>query len=299
MHDLLSLDKLKVYKDHNLNKADFGNFTHNDYQIFLILVTKIGGVDEVGKYLQPENLKLEYELSAYEFSKTFNTDIRSVYKYLKRCVDKLMKTDIKIETPDKITRINICSKAEYNKNKGTIAIKFTEDIMPYLAQVKEKFILYNLKEISNFRSLYTTRLYELLQGFKETGWMLISIQQLRRSFSVGDKFKLYKDLKKRTFGHASQEINKVYDLGLYFEELKQGRKVVAIKFFFNKTKIHKAINPKTGKPMNRYEKPKPKSKTHSSNSSEVIEGQMEFDDLSKNLGKVVQGFADNLKQEKN
>ena len=36
-----------------------------------------------------------------------------------------------------------------------ITFKFTDDIMPYLLQAKEKFILYNLKEISNFGSFYT------------------------------------------------------------------------------------------------------------------------------------------------
>jgi hypothetical protein len=38
----------KIYKNKKLNTANFGNFTHNDYQIFLHLVSKIGGVDEFG-----------------------------------------------------------------------------------------------------------------------------------------------------------------------------------------------------------------------------------------------------------
>ena len=41
----------KIYKNKKLNNANFGNFTHTDYQVFLHLVTKIGGVDEFGKYL--------------------------------------------------------------------------------------------------------------------------------------------------------------------------------------------------------------------------------------------------------
>ena len=65
--------------------------------------------------------------------------------------------------------------------------------MPYLSQVRQKFVLYNLKEIANFGSLYTTRLYELIQEFKETGYMIKSVQQLRESFAVGEKFKAYKD----------------------------------------------------------------------------------------------------------
>ncbi len=121
------------------------------------------------------------------------------YKVLRKAVDKLMKTDIKIEKPEDkgVIRINVCSKAEYNKNEGRISIKFTDDIMPYLAQVRKKFVLYNLKEIANFSSLYTTRLYKLIQEFQETGWVLKSVDQLRQIFAVGDKLSLYADLKRK------------------------------------------------------------------------------------------------------
>jgi plasmid replication initiation protein len=128
--------------------------------------------------------------------------------------------------------------------------------MPYLTQVKDRFVLYNLKEISNFGSLYTTRLYELIQEFKETGWMLKSVQQLREAFAVGKALKRYGDLKKYTFVHACQEINDTYDIGLRFEELKEGRKVVAVKFFFKKTTVHQVINQQTGAVTNVYRKPK-------------------------------------------
>jgi plasmid replication initiation protein len=98
-----------------------------------------------------------------------------------------MKTDIKVEKEDDsgFCRINVCSKAEYSKNQGHIIVKFTDDIMPYLAQVKKKFVLYNLKEVANFGSLYTTRLYELIQEFKETGWLIKSVEQLRDIFAIG------------------------------------------------------------------------------------------------------------------
>jgi len=270
----------KVFKNKKLNTANFGNFTHNDYQIFLHLVSKIGGVDECGKYLQPEHLQREHILTAKEFSEVFNANVDNSYKVLRKAVDKLMKTDIKIEKPEDkgVIRINVCSKAEYNKNEGRISIKFTDDIMPYLAQVRKKFVLYNLKEIANFSSLYTTRLYELIQEFQETGWVLKSVDQLRQIFSVGDKLSLYADLKKKTFNHACQEINNNYDMNLRFEEIKEGRKVVAVKFFFKKTLVHKVTNQKTGIEKNVYVKPKARIKKKQS-IPEVIEGQLSFDDL--------------------
>ena len=68
----------KIYKSKKLNTANFGNFTHSDYQIFLHLVSKIGGVDEFGKYLQPHQLEREHVLTAKEFSAVFNRPIGNI-----------------------------------------------------------------------------------------------------------------------------------------------------------------------------------------------------------------------------
>jgi len=273
----------KVYKNKKLNTANFGNFTHNDYQVFLHLVSKIGGVDEEGKYLQPEQLQREHVLTAKEFSEVFNTDIHNAYGSLKKSVDKLMKTDLTVarnESPD-LWRINVCSMAKYNKREGCITVEFTDRIMPYLAQVKEKFVLYNLKEISNFGSLYTTRLYELVQEFKDTGYIIKSIEQLRAVFAVGDNFKRYNDFKRRTFEHACQEINSNYKLNLGYEEIKEGRKVAAVKFLFKKTRITKRYNQHTGIAKNVYEKPKALTKKKKLDNSNVLEGQLSFKGIKK------------------
>jgi plasmid replication initiation protein len=67
-------------------------------------------------------------------------------------------------------------------------------------------------------------------------------------------------------------------MDLRFEEEKEGRKVVAVKFFFKKTLVHKVINQKTGISKNVYQKPKPlvknkKSKAKQPN-TDILEGQM-------------------------
>ena len=286
---VLQSKTLKTYKNKKLNTANFGDFTHGDYQVFLHLVSKIGGVDEFGKYLQPENLQREHVLTANEFKEVFDTDLSNCYRFLNKACKKLMKTSITLEKIElnEVWEINICSTAKYNKKEGRITVKFTDDIMPYLAQVRKRFILYNLKEIANFGSLYTTRLYELIQEFQETGWMLKSIDQLRKIFAIGDdKFKLYGNFKAKILTHACQEINDNYDMNLRFKELKEGRKVVAVKFFFKQTIVTQVTNQKTGKTTNIYNKPKTQTNTRKkvkqaslSGSLDVLEGQLSFMEL--------------------
>ena len=94
---VLQSKTLKTYKNKKLNTANFGDFTHSDYLVFLHLVSKIGGVDEFGKYLQPEHLQREHVLTASEFREVFNTDLSNCYRFLNKACKKLMKTSITLE----------------------------------------------------------------------------------------------------------------------------------------------------------------------------------------------------------
>ena len=154
---------------------------------------------------------------------------------------------------------------------------FTDSIMPYLSQVRDQFVIYNLKEVSNFKSIHSIRLYEQIQQFKDTGYFVKNLSQLRNIFAVGNKYKNYNDLKKYTFSHAVKEINKHYHIDLDFQEVKEGRKVAAIKFTFNKTKIAKRYR-QDGSYTNEYIKPKEKSKYPDI----VLEGQMSFEEKTQN-----------------
>lgn len=250
----------KVYKSPKLNHSNFGDFTHTDYQVYLMLLSKLGGVDKNGKYLQAEELKREHTLSAKEFGQMFKMAQSHSYVALKKAVNKLLKTDVTVpeEGTNSYWRINVCSQAKYVKDEGKIEIQFTDSIMPYLKQVKERFMVYNLADISNFKSIYATRLFELLQEFKETGWMLKSIDELRHSFAVGGQYPKYANFKARTIVPACEEINKNYHMKVRFEEIKEGKSVTAIKFIFKPVIVLKATNEKTGETKTRYTKPEKK-----------------------------------------
>lgn len=225
----------QVYKSVELNIAHFGHFNKNEYEVFEHLISKINGRNNGQEYLLPEQLQRKHILTAQEFSEMFEITLAESYRVLKEAVDRLMEKSIRIQRLNGrgYKRINVCSSAEYNIGEGCISVNFTDEIMPYLAQLHKRYILYNLKDVTGFDSLYSIRLYQLIQEFKETGWMLKSVDQLREAFGVpADKLKTYNDFKKRTFDHACTEINKRHNLEIRFEEQKKKRKVIAVKFFF-------------------------------------------------------------------
>jgi plasmid replication initiation protein len=274
----------KVYKNKKLNNANFGTYNLNDYQVFLQLVSKLGKVDESGTYKQPQDLEREHILTAKEFSQQFGVDLDSCYRVLKNAGKKLMKTSITLERPELFVtqEINVCAQVEYQHKEGAIKVRFTEEIMPYLAQVKEKFVLYNLKEVANFGSLYSTRLYELIQEFKDTGYIIKSVVQLREEFAVGKKFPAYNNFKRYTVAHAVDEINTQYEMNLRFTELKDGRRVVSIRFEFNPSRTSQGYNPATKQLVNTIVKPKRKINQDSENKSQPI--QQELPNIDKTKG---------------
>jgi hypothetical protein len=75
-------------------------------------------------------------------------------------------------------------------------------------------------------------------------------------------------------------------MGLRFEELKEGRKIVAVKFFFKQTIVTQVTNQKTGKTTNIYSKPKTQTNTRKkvkqaslSRSLDILDGQLSFMEL--------------------
>ena len=286
----------KVYKNKKLNNANFGTYNLNDYQVFLQLISKIGKVDINGTYQQPHDLERQHTLTAKEFSQLFGVDLNTTYGVLKRASNKLARTAITLQKPElfEIWDIPICEFSKYNTKEGSLTVTFSTHIMPYLAQVKKKFVLYNLKEVANFGSLYSTRLYELIQEFKDTGYIIKSVAQLREVFAVGKKFPDYNNFKRKTFAHAVDEINAQYEMNLQFEELKEGRKVVSIRFEFTPSHKAQGYNPATKQMVNITVKPKRKTKQDDDNtppSVHIDQQELELETPTKKsiLKKVVDG----------
>lgn len=280
----------KVYKSNKLNNANFANFNLNDYRVYLNAIALIGGVTAQGKYVQPDELPREYRLSALEFSNQFNIDVKNSYRILKQATNKLMNTNIKIEKPElfQTWQINVCERAVYNEKEGTIDIMFTGSIMEYLRQRTKNFTLYNLKEVADLTSIYAVRLYELMQQFNTTTGMLIyTVEQWREMFGVQPmQYPRYPNLKAKVFSQALEEINAKTGYLLTMSEIKDGRKVVRVRFDFIPDKVHSGVDLRTGEIVTRHKKPR-KSKKDDNNTPPTHPEQQELPNITIEKPKTV------------
>lgn len=251
----------KVQKSNQLNQANFSDFSLSCYRVLLNLISQIQRNDNNGNQLQLPVVARECTLSAKDYSEEFNLAGNTAYEILKEATDKLMKTSFSLKTDRGILKINVCSQTHYVEKEGRIDIRFTEEIMPHLAELGQNFTMYNLKEVSQFSSIYTTRLYELLMQFKTTGIVDISIENLRFRLGCVSTLKQYTHLRQRAIDHAVQEINSQYEMNLNYSEIKVGRKVGRLIFKFKPTLVHLAYDPVKKKMRSQLTRPKKLKKT--------------------------------------
>ncbi len=269
--------KRVVHKRNKLNEVGFVAYNKNDYQVFLYICTLIKNVEH-GVKLKSEQIQREYVVHAKDIAEAFNIEISHAYQMLKNAAKRMIETALTLQHPDlfMIEHISLCRKTKYHEKAGTLSVEFDEYIMPYFEKVIGNITTYQLKNVSQFDSIYSIRLYELIQQFKLTGWVQKTVDEWRKLFATGVKYKQYFDFKARTFEHAVNEINLHYPtIKLKYKELTEDKKVVAVRFNFVATEIIQSGQSYHGNKVNIYKTHK--QRTEAEIEKELLEHQQELE----------------------
>lgn len=109
---------------------------------------------------------------------------------------------------------------------------FSPEIVPLLSDLRANFTQFLVKDVAKFTSIYSFRIYQLLMQYKSTGYIKISIDDLRYMLVLQNKYPLVADLKKRAIDVAVDEINEKSPYNVQCEFIKKGRKFVALEMKF-------------------------------------------------------------------
>ena len=148
--------------------------------------------------------------------------------------------------------ISPISSSEWNDYNDTLKIKFTDDIMPYLIELKTNFTQYLITDIMGLNSKYSIILYkwfsmnynqyEAYNGMrtrsKEQIALLknpyIDLIELRRITDTIKEYSRIYDFEKNVLQVATEEICRSTNFQVGYEKIKKGRSVVGIKFYLDK-----------------------------------------------------------------
>jgi plasmid replication initiation protein len=213
-------DRYIVSKANGLIRASY-KLSLLEQKIVIALCSTIEPTDE--------NFK-EYTFTIKELLDLMGIQDKSKYVEIKRIANGLVGKTFEFREGNETTCVAWLSGARYHDGKGTITLQFSPWLKSYLLQLKNNFTSYRIKNVMQLKSIYAIRLYELLKQYQLFGCRTLTLTEMRNIFFLENQYQLYGDFKRYVILAAKKELDFQADISFDFEEIKSGRKVIAIEF---------------------------------------------------------------------
>ena len=161
------------------------------------------------------------------------TDITMTTNNLNQVIKSLMSKPLEIRTSDK--KWEIFNWFSYFKfDSGVITCRFDKDLKPYLLEIKERFVISDLRILLSMKSSYSKRIYLLLKEYAKIGSRTFEVIEIQEILKVPKGMRRYDNLKRQVLKRAEKDINKFTDLEIKLSEKKLGKKVVKVTYTIRK-----------------------------------------------------------------
>lgn len=160
-----------------------------------------------------------------------NKSLSNNHTTLKNFCENLMKKPIYIpEEGRNFVVLNWFQSIRYLHNEASFEYKISSDLKPYLLELKERFVKYNLKYILPLTSNYSIRLYQLFKEYEKASKRTFTVEELQELLQVPSSYKRYSQFKQKVIQVAERELIENCDIFFEYEEIKLGRKVNELLF---------------------------------------------------------------------
>jgi len=126
-------------------------------------------------------------------------------------------------------------EVEYGAKNGSLAYHYNPLIKNQLQKLAKRFTSYFLSNVSNMKSAYSMRIYEVAVMYlnasgKSKTTFNKNIEDLKQQLDISEKYKHFYHMKSRVLEHARKEINKHSDINIIYKIIKLGRSPNEIEF---------------------------------------------------------------------
>jgi plasmid replication initiation protein len=191
-------------------------------------------------------------ITVAEFELAYGIASNNSYTELKNAVRSIMRKPIRLNDGDDFVELAWFIKNQYKTGDdgSHVMFQFSPLIEPYLFELKERFTSINFEFASKLNTPFSFRLYQWLKKIEniennkknhvrniilDIAWMKDKAQLT--GYERWDNFNL------RLIKPAVDKINANTDISVFYEPIKLGRKVTAVKFSYVLEKDNSCIKP--------------------------------------------------------
>ncbi|WP_336014348.1 replication initiation protein RepM [Acinetobacter pittii] len=231
----MSKESRLVVKDNSLIDASF-NLSLVEQRIMLMAIVE-------ARELPKLTFDTPIKVSVKSYIDQFKVARSTAYESLQDAVDTLFERQFSYYDPvmDERFKERWIYKASYIDDKGHVVMFFTPTVISMISRLYKNFTQYLIDEVSDFKSKYSVRLYELLIKYKELGSSKkYTIDELRSLLGVENtEYKTMSLFKVNVLDKAVKEINTKTDIQIKYDQFKEGRTISHILFKLSKKKEKK------------------------------------------------------------
>ena len=174
----------------------------------------------------------DYNFTLAEFNQKTKKSMTT--KDLNNTVKSLMSKPLEIYISEKKWKV-FHWFSYFECDDSLITCRFDKALKPYLLEIKDRFVISDLRMILPMRSSYSKRMYLLLKEYAKIGMRTLNVEELQEILKVPkSKKEKYSKFKSFVLKKAEADINKFTDLEIKFSEKKRGRKVIEVTFTIKK-----------------------------------------------------------------
>lgn len=149
----------------------------------------------------------------------------------------------------------IPDSTDRDQRNNYVELQFHQDVKPYLLELRERFKMYDIRNLCNIRSTYAIKMFWLLKEYDNLGRREIGLEELKDLLNSDDDqqlpgprrgvpkkkttYKLYGDFKKRVLLKSQEDLARHCDISFTFEEKKLGNRVHSLIFHIRRNTPNK------------------------------------------------------------
>lgn len=172
-----------VKYDNILNKISFTNFDENDFNLFMVLCSRMRDLGE-----EKQTFDYDYLMDLMNWDRSQRIEV--FHNEIKKMADKLRVVGSTIDiSEDEWVSFDLFPTLRGNKKKKKLTVQINPEFKYVLNDISKNFTRFELSEYVSIPGRYAKQLYQHLKQYRKSGWWQVSIEDIRRELSIPDSYK--------------------------------------------------------------------------------------------------------------
>ncbi|SAK96781.1 Replication initiation protein [Caballeronia glebae] len=177
------------------------------------------------------------KVTAIDYAQAFGVSLDTAYEQIAASADVLLSKCITRPVRDRsgdLLKHQWLLRAVYSKGRGTVSMTWHPDIRPFIFCLREEFTTYKLRQAAAVRSVYSWFLYDNLRSWNGVGSWSPTIEEFAQNMDAANYANNFKEMRRRVIEPAVKELREKNNLVIEWEQVKNGRKTVGLRFKYRK-----------------------------------------------------------------